>query len=133
MFIKLKDKNDCVVIGADTVVFYDGEILGKAKDEQSAYKTLKKLSNKTHTVVTGFAVLTNETQYVDYDISKVTFANLSEERINSYIQSGLYKGKAGCYGIQDGFSLVEKYTGSLNNIIGLPTEKLTSILNKLTR
>ena len=133
VFMKIKNKGDYIVIGADTVVFLDGEILGKAKDEQSAYKTLKKLSGKTHTVITGFAILTNEVAHVDYDLSKVTFANLSEEQINAYLQSGLYKGKAGCYGIQDGFSLVEKHLGSLNNIIGLPTEKITIILKELIR
>ncbi len=131
VFSALQDKECSVVLGADTVVFLDGEILGKPKNEVEARQMLKKLSGKTHTVVTGYCIISKSNKIIGHDATKVTFNILSDEIINDYIASGLYKGKAGSYGIQDGFPLVEKYDGSLNNVIGLPTEKIIPVLKKL--
>lgn len=124
VFNKLTDKNDVLVLGADTVVFLDGEILGKPKNEEEAKNMLKKLSGKTHTVVTGFALINKGQKIVGHDKTLVTFNDLSDALISEYVDSGLYRGKAGSYGIQDGFPLVKRYVGSLNNVIGLPTEKI---------
>lgn len=128
VFNNLTDKNGVLVLGADTVVFLDGEILGKPKDENEAKNMLKKLSGKTHTVVTGYALITEREKIVGNDKTQVTFNELKDELIDEYINSNLYKGKAGSYGIQDGFPLVKTYVGSLNNVIGLPTEKVLPYL-----
>ena len=99
-------------------------------------KIIKNLSNKTHTVITGYAVISSKRISLGYDETFVTFNDLSDKLIEDYIASGLYKGKAGSYGIQDNFPLVKSYKGSLNNVIGFPTEKIfpiiCSILGKKT-
>lgn len=132
VYNKLKDKKGAYVLGADTVVQCDGVILGKPKDEQEAIKTLKFLSGKKHLVVTGFCILYENNCISDCDITEVEFNELTDEQIKRYVESGLYKGKAGAYGIQDeGYDLVKEYVGSLDNVIGLPTEKIFSIINEI--
>ena len=132
VFENLKDKDSVVVLGADTIVYCENEIIGKPKDEKDAFNMIKKLSGKTHEVITGFCLINTDKIITDYVTSNVKFYTLSDDEIASYIKSGLYKGKAGGYGIQDeDCKLVESYSGSLNNIIGLPTEKVQEYLNKL--
>lgn len=133
VFSKLDNKREIVVLGADTVVFCDGKILGKPSSEEEARKTLRSLSGKTHEVATGFSIISDKDYINDVVVTKVTFNNLTEEVVEGYIKSGLYKGKAGSYGIQDGFPLVEKYEGSLSNVIGLPIEEVAPILKKLLK
>ncbi len=132
--VKEKISCDCVVLGADTVVVLDGVILGKPKDEADAFNTLKSLSGKTHSVLTGYAILSNEVTIIDYSETLVTFNELSDELISDYVKTKLPLDKAGSYGIQDGFNLVKRYEGSFNNVVGLPVEiiekKLKSILKK---
>ena len=132
VFDSLPNKQDFIVLGADTVVF-NGLILGKGKDEQDARAMLKSLSGKTHEVITGYAILYGDKQIVGHEKTAVTFDQLSDELIDEYIASGLYKGKAGCYGIQDGYPLVKRYDGSLSNVIGLPEEKVFPILKELLK
>ena len=119
------------VIGADTIVVIDNKILGKPKDEQDAYNTLKMLSGRTHFVVTSVAVV--ESPSLDYrvksDTTYVTFENLTEQQISYYIQNYKPLDKAGSYGIQelpDGY--VKKIEGSLDNVIGLPSKTLLELL-----
>lgn len=134
VFDNLANKDNVVVLGFDTVVCFEGQILGKAKDDGEAFRMLKKLSNNAHFVVSGFAIITKKQTIADFDESKVVFNELSDNTIKSYIKSGLYKGKAGAYGIQDvEYPLVKTYQGSLNNIIGLPTEKILPILNRIIK
>ena len=130
VFNNLKDKSDVVVIGADTVVYFDGEILGKAKNDFDAKKMLKRLSGNTHTVITGYSIISENNCVNNYVESKVTFNKLSQKTIDGYVNCGHYKGKAGSYGIQDGFGLVKEYSGSLTNIIGLPIEEVEPLLKK---
>ena len=92
---------------------------------------LKTLSGNKHVVVTGFCCLTEKDCVVEHEISEVEFNILSDEQIKVYIQMGLHVGKAGSYGIQDGYNLVKSYSGHINNIIGLPTEKVGPIIRKL--
>lgn len=132
-FNSLSVKEDVVVLGSDTVVFLDGKILGKPKDEEEARQMLASLSGKTHSVVSGYALVHSGEIISGYDKTEVTFNVLTEDMIDEYIESGLYKGKAGGYGIQDGYNLVKSYEGSLNNVIGLPTEKITPVLKKLLK
>ena len=131
VFDSLVDKDNTVVLGSDTVVFLNGEILGKPKDEGEAREMLKDLSGKTHSVVSGYALVSSGGIVSGYDKTQVTFNDLTDKMIDEYIESGLYKGKAGSYGIQDGYNLVKSYVGSLNNVIGLPTEKITPLLKEL--
>lgn len=124
------ERENSVVLGADTVVFYNNKILGKPKDELDAYNTLSMLSNNIHSVVTGFSIICKNYEYSDYDLSKVKFFKLEKEEIERYIKSKNPMDKAGSYGIQDGFKIVESYEGSLSNIIGLPKEKVFPILDE---
>ena len=132
VFNLLENKDDVLVLGADTIVYYNGEILGKPNGDIEAFNMLKKLSGKEHKVITGFCLINTDKIITDYDTSNVLFNTLTDQEIDAYIKSGLYKGKAGAYGIQDkGFNLVKSYFGSLNNVIGLPTEKLDEYLKTL--
>ena len=134
VFDRLDKSRPIVVLGADTVVFNGGEILGKPKDRAHAKAMLKALSGKTHSVVTGYCVISSNGIVInDYSLTRVTFNNLSQQLIDEYVDAGYSDGKAGAYGIQDGFSLVKKYDGSYTNVVGLPTEKVFETLNKLIK
>lgn len=121
-----------LVLGADTTVCLRAEVLGKPADMQEARAILKKLSGKTHTVYTGVALI-SEPLGVDeifIETSEVTFKPLDDATITQYFSIVNPLDKAGAYGIQDGRSLiVERYTGSLANIMGLPVERLRSVLD----
>lgn len=115
-----------LVIAADTVVVIDNEIIGKPKDEKDAYRMLKKLSNNTHYVYTGYAINQEDRMVVGIVKSEVMFNELSDELINAYIATGSPLDKAGAYGYQDNqdFLLVKKIIGSKHNVIGFPTEEI---------
>lgn len=130
VFDGLKEKDNFVVLGADTVVYIDDKILGKPKDEKEARSMLNTLSGREHNVVTGFCVVTSCEEICSYSITKVLFNQLTNKLIDYYIKSGLYKGKAGSYGIQDGFELVKEFNGSYSNVVGLPQESVFPILDK---
>lgn len=131
VFDSLKHKEDKIVLGADTIVFFDGEILGKPKDDEHAKQMLKALSSKKHSVITGYAIITNDNIISGHVQTFVTFNDLTNELIEEYVKKGLSKGKAGAYGIQDGYPFVAKYEGSYSNVVGLPTEEVFPILDKL--
>jgi len=118
------DYPDDMVIGADTAVVLDGEILGKPDSEKEAFEMLLKLSGKTHTVYTGLAVVvrSEKIRRSDYDRTEVTFNELSEGRIREYVNSGEPLDKAGSYGIQGmGSFLVKNYSGEIDTVIGFPS------------
>lgn len=123
-----------IVLGADTVVVLNGVILGKPTGKGEAFLTLKKLSGKTHTVYTGMTLVNKYNGKItsDCDSTEVTFNQLDDEKIKSYIDTGEPMDKAGAYGIQGmGGFLVEKIQGSFDNVIGLPTEKLKEMLKEI--
>ena len=124
------NNSDSIVIGADTVVYLNGEILGKAKTEKEAEITLKKLSNATHYVTTGYAIISKDKTIKGSVTTEVTFNDLSSEDIISYIKSNLWVGKAGAYGIQDGFPLVKEIKGDYDNVVGLPISVIDKILRE---
>ncbi len=133
VFNKLEDKN-AIVLGADTVVYFNGEILGKPTDRQDAKRILTKLSGNKHKVITGYSIISKNKTIVGYDKSIVIFNKLTDAQIESYLDSNLYVGKAGAYGIQDGkFNFVKKHKGSMNNIIGLPIEKIKKVFKKFDK
>lgn len=126
-----QENKDAIIIAADTVVECNNEIIGKAKDENHAFEILKKLSNSTHNLITGFAITetNNPKLIVDYDITSVKFLDLSEEDIREYIKSEEWKGRAGAYSIRERASLfIESVNGSISNVIGLPMQKIYVIL-----
>ncbi|MEG0050556.1 MAG: Maf family protein [Terrisporobacter sp.] len=128
------DNKDALVIGADTIVVIDDTILGKPKDEAEAYNMIKLLSGKTHNVITGFALinLSLDKKVIDYELSTVTFKELSEESIKDYIKTNESLDKAGAYGIQGyGSLLVKEIQGDYFNIVGLPISKISNALKEI--
>lgn len=120
---------DRIVLGADTVVCFDGEILGKPKDEKDAKRMLKMLSGQTHEVRTGFALLGKGVEFVSSEAAMVTFFHLSDEQIDNYIKTGEPMDKAGAYGIQGkGAVLVRSVLGDYFNVVGLPVANVSRAL-----
>ena len=118
-------KGDRVVIGADTVVALDGEIMGKPADAADARRMLKKLSGNRHQVCTGVAVLWDDRKESFVSVSQVEFYPLTDGEIDRYIASGEPFGKAGAYAIQlGGKLLVREIQGDYSNIVGLPLAEL---------
>lgn len=132
VFEKFKN-DDAIIVGADTGVFIDGEMIGKAKSEDEGIKLLKKLSGRTHEVITGYVIIYEDRTIEDFDKTKVTFENLSDDTINTYIKSGLYKGKAGAYGIQDGYPLVKEISGDFKNVMGFPLKKIKNDIERIKK
>lgn len=117
-----------IVLGADTVVSLEGRILGKPKSREEAVSMLRLLSGRTHTVYTGVCVLAEGFCEEAAEETEVEFYPLSEETVEAYVSSGLPFDKAGAYGIQDGYPLVRGIRGSYTNVVGLPTEKVGTML-----
>lgn len=129
-----KRTDEGLILGADTIVVLDGEILGKPKDEKEAQVILKKLGGKAHKVYTGLTLInkSNDKILSDYDYTKVFFNQLEDEDISNYIATGEPLDKAGAYGIQGmGSFLVHHIEGNLDNVIGLPMKKLKEMLKRI--
>lgn len=128
----------CVVIGMDTVVVFNGEVLQKPKSAEDQREMLKKLSANMHEVFTGYCVIcVDENGKIAREISgaersAVLFNALSEKTLEEYVKSGLGLDKAGGYGAQDGFGLVARVEGSLSNVIGFPKELVAQIFKELS-
>lgn len=130
-YAKVLGEND-LVITADTIVCVDDEILGKPVDAADAKRMLKLLSGRSHTVVTGVVVVTKEKKTVFSVTTSVTFAQLTDEVIDFYIENYKPFDKAGAYGIQEwiGYVGVESVEGSFFNVIGLPVQRLVQVLQE---
>lgn len=127
----LKENEDAVVLGSDTVVVLDEKILGKPNDETEAKTMLKKLSGRTHSVVTGVAIVSSKKEAVFSVESLVTFYDLTEEEIDFYIRTREPFDKAGAYGIQGiGAFLVKEIQGDYFSIVGLPVARTVRELKK---
>lgn len=114
-----------VILGADTVVCIDNIVLGKPHTKEVAMQMLRQLSGKTHRVITGVAIIKGDEQEVFHEISEVTFFELSDEEITSYVESKEPLDKAGAYAIQGkGAILVAKISGDYYNIVGLPIARV---------
>ena len=127
------EKQNKIIIGADTVVVLDGEVLTKPKDEDDAYLMLKKLSGKTHSVMTGISVMrtTDSKCETVFEETKVSFKEMTDEEIRSYIKTKEPLDKAGSYGIQGiGSMFIEKIEGDYFNVVGLPVSRLCDLLKK---
>lgn len=124
---------DELLITADTIVWMNGEVLGKPKDREDAIRMLRKLSGASHQVITGVCLTTKGWQNSFTVTTDVTFAVLSEEEIVYYVDKYSPMDKAGAYGLQEwiGFIGVESISGSYYNVMGLPVQKLYRELIKL--
>jgi septum formation protein len=130
-FIKeLQDK--VLVITADTIVWIDGEVLGKPFDHQHAVEMLRKLSGRTHIVVTGVCLTSTEKQVAFSSVTDVHFKELSEEEIDYYLDLYHPYDKAGAYGVQEwiGYIAIDRIEGSYFNVMGLPVGRLYEELKK---
>ncbi|WP_246940850.1 Maf family protein [Bacillus pinisoli] len=120
------------VVGADTIVVYDSQILGKPKDEQDAKHMLRMLSGNTHYVLTGVSIVVNGQPSSFYVRTDVTFWPISEDEISQYIESREPFDKAGSYGIQGlGSLFVKEIKGDYFSVVGLPISRLKRELAKI--
>lgn len=120
------------IIAADSVVSIDGLILGKPKDDEAAKATLRRLSGRTHELITGVCLLINGRMDLFHQVTQVTFYPLTEEEIAEYVALGESRGRAGAYGIEGiGVVLVQSIQGDYPNIVGLPVAETIRHLHKL--
>ena len=125
---------DAIIIGADSVVIFDGVALGKPKDEAQAKRILRELSGKENRGITGYAVIDtkNNVMVNNHSEAIVKFRNLSDEEINEYVATGEPLDMAGAYGLMDkGAILMESVSGNFYSIVGLPINEVYLELRKM--
>ena len=121
-----------VIIAADTIVVCDGQVLGKPRDEEDAFRMLTLLSGREHQVMTGMTVLWDEGTVTCTEVTDIRFRSLTEKEIHAYIRTGEPMDKAGAYGIQGGAALfVQSISGDYFNVVGLPVCRLGQIIGHL--
>lgn len=124
----VKDGKYCkeyIIIGADTVVYAKGEILGKPADKEDAERIIRMLNNDTHSVYTGVTIISDKCRSSFYVETKVTVADMSDDEIKEYVSFPEIYDKAGAYGIQGAFArYIEKIDGDYYNVVGLPVSRL---------
>lgn len=123
-----------LILAADTVVTLDGELLGKPEDEDDAKAMLRRLSGRTHQVLTGVAIFDPERGALDTEAvaTDVTFGRMTDSDIDWYVASGEPMDKAGAYAIQGlGALFVGRITGNYSNVVGLPLPTVRSLLGRM--
>lgn len=125
-------KENDLLITADTIVWFKGEVLGKPENRQEAIKTLQKLSGHEHQVISGVCLTSLKKQKSFYSISNVSFKHLSLDEIEYYVSEFKPFDKAGAYGIQEwiGFIGITHIEGSFYNVMGLPIQQLYTEIQK---
>lgn len=138
VIVEDKSLDEYIVLGADTIVAWNGELLGKPVDDVDAVRMLTELSGQAHQVITGMCLRyvnrkTGDERSVSFsDTTDVIFYELSEEEIKNYVATGEGRDKAGAYGIQGlGGYLVKGIEGSYTNVVGLPVEVVLRKINDL--
>lgn len=130
----INDTERSIIVGSDTIVLLDNEVLGKPKNDQDAYRMLLSLQGRTHEVYTGIAcidVLTGRT-LISHRITSVTMKSLSNRTIQAYVNSGEPSDKAGSYAIQGlGSTLIDRIEGCYFNVVGLSLSLLSDMLSEL--
>jgi septum formation protein len=127
---------DCLVIGADTVVDFQGQIIGKPANAKEAEQITKKLFSRPHKVITGIAIvrLRDGIELSESDTTTVYPKKLTTKQIDGHIKSGSWRNKAGAYAIQEnGDEFIERIQGSLTNVMGLPMELLEQLLKRFIK
>jgi septum formation protein len=126
-----KSEKQSMVVGADTVVAYQGQILGKPADEADAKRMLTMLSGQTHEVYTGVCVIEDGKTKTFYEETKVTFYEISDEQIDRYIKTGEPMDKAGSYGIQGKAAVfIKGIEGDYYNVVGFPIARFLQEITK---
>ena len=130
-----KSKGDWCVLGADTMVVLNKEVIGKPKNLEDAVKIIKKLSGKMHKAITGVSIMVRqddiETSYTFSITSKVFFNEITKLEIEKYVKNNKVLDKAGAYAIQEGAGkFIKKIEGSFHNIVGLPIAEVYQILKQ---
>lgn len=123
---------DCLVIGADTVADFEGEIIGKPADAKEADEITRRLFSRPHKVITAVAIvrIVDGTEIVKSDSTTVYPRKLTNKQIAEHIKGGSWRGKAGAYAIQEQDEFVERIEGSLTNVMGLPMELVHRLLRR---
>ena len=124
--------DDELIITADTIVYVDGEVLGKPKDKEDARRMFKLMSGREHQVITGVCVVAKEKTMQFASVTDVTFTQLEDEEIDYYINNYKPYDKAGAYGIQEwiGYVGITGIRGSYFNVVGLPVQRLYTALKQ---
>ncbi|MEK8021759.1 MAG: Maf family protein [Candidatus Parabeggiatoa sp.] len=129
---RLAVSTPCPVLGADTVIVYDKQLLGKPVDDDDASRMLRVLSGRKHQVMTAVAVVTPTREKVRLNISRVHFRRLSEADIQAYIKTGEPLDKAGSYAIQGLASIfIKRIEGSYSGVMGLPLYETANLLTEM--
>ncbi len=135
--LALKDKYpDDLVIGCDTIVVLNDKIIGKPKDYDDAVRILKEESGKTHEVITGYTFIYKDKVFSSHTHSFVKFNKLDDELITRYLNDKKPFDKAGAYGIQEStkeYPLIDSFSGSYSNIMGLPLKEIKDDLLKFSQ
>lgn len=126
-----KSEKQSMIVGADTVVAYQGQILGKPTDKADAKRMLTMLSGQTHEVYTGVCVIEDGKTKTFYEETKVTFYEISDEQIDHYIKTGEPMDKAGSYGIQGKAAVfIKGIEGDYYNVVGFPIARFLQEITK---
>lgn len=121
-----------IVLAADTIVVCDNRILGKPVNREDAKNILRLLSGRTHEVMTAVCIIKGDEEIEIFEVTKVTFALLTEELIDTYVASGECDDKSGAYAVQGiGAMLIQKVEGSVSSVVGLPICQVRCALEKL--
>lgn len=136
VFANLKDKNEIddntLVIGCDTVVCCDNEILGKPKSHDDAFRMIKMLEGRSHNVISGVTIIYNGKTLVRHEVTKVFFDSMTDEQIESYVSGDEPYDKAGGYAVQ---GIASRFIGRLEgcyfNVVGLPVNLLCRMTESL--
>lgn len=127
--LKVVATPSALVLGADTEVILDDEVFGKPADAEDAARMLRRLSGRTHRVVSAVTLMSNQREVQAVSVSEVSFAALSEAQIAAYVATGEADGKAGAYGIQGRAEVfVTRLDGSFSGVMGLPLHETAALL-----
>jgi len=132
----IADKHpDTLVIGADTIVDFDGLIIGKPDNKKHAEEIIRKLFSRPHKVITAVALvkIADKIELVESDTTTVYPKKMTEVKLKEHIKSNLWQGKAGAYAIQENDDFVEKINGSFTNVMGMPMELLQRMLKEVNQ
>jgi len=132
--VQLSAAPDAVVLGADTVVVVDGDMLGKPRDDRESAAMVRRLSGREHDVITGVCLRRGGREVARVDVTLVQFAPLTDEDVAWYVASGEGRDKAGAYAIQGLASrFVSRIDGSYTNVVGLPINVIRELVFELER
>lgn len=126
-----EDLSKTLIISCDTIVSYDGRVIGKPQNETHAAITLALLSDSWHNVYSGLSLIYGEDEYIDFAKTAVKFTELDDETISEYVKTGDPMGKAGSYGIQGlAAAFVERIEGDYSNVVGFPLSLFCKMLKR---